>query len=375
VGIWNGAELVGTDLRGHGLRLRPHLARDAAAIAVGMADPAMQTHWLPVPRPYTPADAEAYVAGADAQAEAGTGLTLAVLPDGAEEIVGSVNLRLPGPNGVRAEIGYSVYPASQGHGFAAAASRLLAQWSFDHGVASVLICCAVQNLASARTALNAGFRYEGTARDGLPLPRPLSDQAMFGRTGTDPEGAVAHAFAALPTADLTDGTIRLRAVGLEDTEAWIDDQDNPESRRWAFDHHGRTTTEAAQRRVADAALAWLVGDTATMAIVDVGTGDTAGFISVRKAGPPAVGGIGYSVRPSFRGRAFTARALRLVRAWALTDGGFHRLELGAKADNLASQRAALSGGFQPDGVRAERLRDPDGTFSDEVRFASLRPLD
>jgi hypothetical protein len=42
---------------------------------------------------------------------------------------------------------------------------------------------------------------------------------------------------------------------------------------------------------------------------------------------------------------------------------------------VASQRAALAGGFQPDGVRAERLRDPDGTFSDEIRFASLRPRD
>jgi RimJ/RimL family protein N-acetyltransferase len=120
-------ELVGTDLRGYGLRLRQHEAQDAAAIAVGMTDPAMQTHWLPVPQPYTPADAEAYVAGAGAEAEAGTGLKLAVVPDGAEEIVGSVNLRLPGPNGVRAEIGYSVYPAGQGHGLAAAASRLLAQ--------------------------------------------------------------------------------------------------------------------------------------------------------------------------------------------------------------------------------------------------------
>ena len=373
--MWNGVELVGTDLRGYGLRLRQHQAQDAAAIAVGMTDPAMQTHWLPVPQPYTPADAEAYVAGAGAEAEAGTGLKLAVVPDGAEEIVGSVNLRLPGRNGVRAEIGYSVYPAGQGHGLAAAASRLLARWSFDHGLASVLICSSVQNLASARTALNAGFRYEGTARGGLPLPRPLSDQAMFGRTRADPAGAVAHAFVALPDGGLTDGTVRLRAVGLEDTEAWIDDQDDPEYRRWAFHDHGPTTTEAAQRRVADAALAWLVGDSATMAIVDVGTGDTAGFVSVRKAGPPVVGGIGYSVRPSFRGRAFTARALRLVRAWALTDGGFHRLELGAKADNVASQRAALSGGFQPDGVRAERLRNPDGTFSDEVRFASLRPRD
>jgi RimJ/RimL family protein N-acetyltransferase len=375
VGTWHGVELGSVELRGYGLRLRPLEDRDAAAVAAGMTDPAMQTHWLPVPQPYTAADADTFVAGAGAPADAGTGLQMAIEPDGAAEIVGAVNLRLPGPNGVRAEIGYSVYPTGQGHGYAASASRLLARWSFDHGVASVVIQCSVANLASAKTALNAGFRYEGTARDDQPLPHPLSDATLFGRTGTDPDGAVPRAFATLPDGGLTDGTIRLRAVGLEDTEAWIDDHDNPEQRRWAFHDHGPTTTQAAQRQLADAALAWLVGGSATMAIVAVGTGETAGFITLRKAGPPAVGGIGYSVRPAFRGRAFTARALRLIRGWALTDGGFHRLELGAKADNLASQRAALSGGFQPDGVRTERMRNPDGSFSDEVRFASLRPQD
>jgi RimJ/RimL family protein N-acetyltransferase len=375
VGTWKDVELGSIELRGYGLRLRPLEDRDVPAVAVGMTAPAMQTQWLPVPQPYTAADAETFVADAGAQADAGTGLPLAIVPDGATEMVGAVTLRLPGPNATRAEIGYSVYPAGQGHGYAASASRLLAAWSFDHGVASVLIRCSVANLASAKTALNAGFRYEGTARDEQPLPHPLCDAAHFGRTRADVDASVPHAFAALPEGGLTDGTIRLRVVGLEDTAAWIDDHDNPEQRRWAFHDHGLATTEEAQRRLADAALAWLVGDAATMAIVEVGTGETAGFITVRKAGPPAVGGIGYSVRPAFRGRAFTARALRLVRAWALTDGGFHRLELGAKADNVASQRAAVSGGFQPEGMRAERLRNADGSFSDEVRFVSLRPQD
>jgi RimJ/RimL family protein N-acetyltransferase len=375
VGTWRGIELGGVELRGYGLWLRPLQDRDVTAVAAGMTHPAMQTHWLPVPRPYTAADAEAFVAAAGALADDGTGLQLAMEPDGAKEIVGSVNLRLPGPNAVRAEIGYSVYPAGQGHGYATTATRLLARWSFDHGLASVAIWCSVANLASAKTALNAGFRYEGTARDDQPLPHPLCDSAQFGRTRTDADTSVHRAFAELPEDGLTDGTIRLRPVGLEDAEAWIDDHDNPDQRRWAFHDHGPTTTQAAQRQVADAALAWLVGNSATMAIVAVGTGETAGFLTLRQVGPPSVGGIGYSVRPAFRGRGFTARALRLVRAWALTDGGFHRLELGAKADNVASQRVALSGGFQPDGVRTERLRNPDGSFSDEVRFASLRSQD
>jgi len=158
-------ELVGVELHGHGLWLRPLEAADAA-VAAGMSDPAMQTHWLPVPQPYTRADAETFVAGAGAPAEAGTGLRLAVEPEGAAGIVGGVNLRLPEPSAVRAEIGYAVYPAGQGRGYAAAASRLLAGWAFDHGVASVLICCAVGNRASAKTALNAEFRYAETGGTG-----------------------------------------------------------------------------------------------------------------------------------------------------------------------------------------------------------------
>jgi RimJ/RimL family protein N-acetyltransferase len=59
--------------------------------------------------------------------------------------------------------------------------------------------------------------------------------------------------------------------------------------------------------------------------------------------------------------------------WAFDVAGFARLELGAKAWNVASQRAALRAGFEPDGVRAARLRNPDGSFSDEVRFALVNP--
>ena len=74
--------------------------------------------------------------------------------------------------------------------------------------------------------------------------------------------------------------------------------------------------------------------------------------------------------PDFRGRGYTARALRLVSAWA-HHHGVHRLELGAKIDNVASQRAARSGGFVDAGTQRERLRNPDGTFSDEMLFYRL----
>jgi RimJ/RimL family protein N-acetyltransferase len=120
-------------------------------------------------------------------------------------------------------------------------------------------------------------------------------------------------------------------------------------------------------------LDWLVGAAAPFAVVDEATGRFAGSIRLRQAGPPGVAGIGYAVHPAFRGRGVTGRALRLLVPWAFGPGGFTRLELGAKADNIASQRAALAGGFEPDGVRAARLRYPDGSFADEVRFALVNP--
>jgi RimJ/RimL family protein N-acetyltransferase len=86
-----------------------------------------------------------------------------------------------------------------------------------------------------------------------------------------------------------------------------------------------------------------------------------------------VGGIGYVVHPAFRGRGYTTRALRLLVPWAFGPADFARLELGAKVGNEPSLRAAANAGFEPDGVRRGRLRNPDGTFSDEVRYALLNP--
>lgn len=50
-----------------------------------------------------------------------------------------------------------------------------------------------------------------------------------------------------------------------------------------------------------------------------------------------------------------------------------RLELGAKVDNAASQRAALAAGFVHEGTVRARLRAPDGAYRDEARFVLLNP--
>ena len=79
------------------------------------------------------------------------------------------------------------------------------------------------------------------------------------------------------------------------------------------------------------------------------------------------------MHPDFRGRGYTARALRLVDPWAFEQADFARLEVGAKLGNVASQRAALAGGLEADGVRRRRLRNADGSFGDEAMFVRINP--
>lgn len=372
MGAWHGVELGRLSLSGERLTLRPWCRDDAPAVHQAMQDRSMH-EFLLLPDPYTEADAVEWVdTPATEGRRTGTGLSCALVETTTRRIVGGAELRLPGPRSTRAEIGYAVYPAGRGNGYASEASRVLSAWAMDHGVIRVQIRAAVTNIASIKAASTAGFRFEGVARADLARPAGRAlDAAVFARVRGDADAPMIPAFAPLE-ARHDDGVVRLRTVRPEDAGALFDEGNDPQSRKWSFSGAAPTLAEAAAE--ADRAqLDWLVGGQARMAIVDVGTGEVAGSLTVRRVGPPGVGGIGYGLRPAWRGRGYTARALRLVRRWAFDTAGFNRLELGAKAANVASQRAARSGGFLDDGTRIGRLRNPDGSYSDEIRFAAFSP--
>ena len=149
---------------------------------------------------------------------------------------------------------------------------------------------------------------------------------------------------------------------------------NDEPRLWGFG--GEPMTEAEARQRANwGGLGRLVTPNNPLLICDAATGAGAGFLGLRRSGPPGVVAIGYGVLPEFRGRRFTTRALLLLADWAFTETPTARLELGCKADNVASARAALAAGFVAEGRRAGRLPNPDGSYSDELIFGLTRPAD
>jgi RimJ/RimL family protein N-acetyltransferase len=110
-----------------------------------------------------------------------------------------------------------------------------------------------------------------------------------------------------------------------------------------------------------------------MVIVERASGQVVGTIALHALGPPQTAIIGYGVLPAFRGHRYAARALRLLSCWAFEVADLACLELGAARDNVASQKTALAGGFFPEGISPARLRMPDGSFSDEMRFSLSNP--
>ena len=96
------------------------------------------------------------------------------LEDEPERLLGTAGWSFFVPPRLRvADVGYSVHPDARGQGVASRALRTLTRWLTidDDGphVARVQLDHSVENEASCRTALAAGFDREGVRRAYLPL--------------------------------------------------------------------------------------------------------------------------------------------------------------------------------------------------------------
>ncbi|HYH50714.1 MAG TPA: GNAT family N-acetyltransferase [Acidimicrobiia bacterium] len=137
--------------------------------------------WLvSIPYPYTAEHAEEWVAATRVALTAGTAAELAVFLDDA--LVGSVGLRLLGPDDCSGEIGYWVANEARRRGVATAATRLLCDFGFGRlGLRRIELNAAVANVASRRVAEKAGFELEGVRRAWRTVAGVPTDHCLYSR--------------------------------------------------------------------------------------------------------------------------------------------------------------------------------------------------
>lgn len=201
--------------------LRVPRAADAEAIAAACGDPEV-ARWIPLPVPYLPADARAFIDEAAHGWAAGTDQTFVIEERAGETLAGMIGLHPGGVPG-RAAVGYWLAPAARGRGLATRAVRLLAAWAFtDPALERLELMTKVGNDASGRVALRAGFRREGILRRYLHFREALVAAVMYARVRDDGESTAAAGTAGDPLAavslfaDLAPAQLaRVRAVATE----------------------------------------------------------------------------------------------------------------------------------------------------------------
>lgn len=146
---------------------------------VGLVDDPEIRRWLDMlPDPYTPADAEEFIAGARVALTDGSIVGLAIVADG--RLAGSVGLRLGHQR--TSSVGYWVAASARGQGVASTAARLLTDFGFETlGLRRVELTAAVTNTASRRVAEKAGFELEGVRRAWRTVGGVPTDFAVYSR--------------------------------------------------------------------------------------------------------------------------------------------------------------------------------------------------
>jgi RimJ/RimL family protein N-acetyltransferase len=166
------------ELRDEEIVLRGWRVDDADAIVQACQDPEI-AYWIPfIPRPYTRADAEEYLAACLESGEERR--PFAIVDAASDALLGSIDM---GVNslGYRGHVGYWVVAEARGRGVCTRALRLLSRWALeDLGLQRLELITDPDNVASQRVAEKVGFRREGVLRSHLRHPDGrLRDSVMF----------------------------------------------------------------------------------------------------------------------------------------------------------------------------------------------------
>jgi RimJ/RimL family protein N-acetyltransferase len=148
--------------------LRPLAETDAADTLALRSRPEVVRTSVP-PRAPQPDEVRRACRQAEAGWLAGQRADLTIRDAATGAYAGEIGLYYTEPVTQQAMIGYSLAPGYRGHGFAARAVRLLADWCFTEvRLARLVAGTAPENVASQRVLERVGFRREGYQRGRLP---------------------------------------------------------------------------------------------------------------------------------------------------------------------------------------------------------------
>ncbi|MCF0093176.1 GNAT family N-acetyltransferase [Micromonospora sp. MH99] len=356
----------------HGVRLRPFRAGDIADLVEGCADPLSQRFVSSMPSPYTEIDAHWWVEAGAPAVWAGGGAAYAIADPATDRLLGGAGLSNPVPGRSQAEIGYWLRQAARGRGVATAATRALSEHAFGTGTLRLELLTELENAASQRVALAAGFRYEGLRRSaGQRRDGGRHDLLTWVRLADDPPGPTPRLLPDLPDGMLTDQVVALRRLAPDDAEMMYGLHSRPE----VVANQAPPvppTPESIERRCRLAESAWLTGDIARLLIVDVATGEPAGSCGLSYTEVTSgEASIGYALLPRWRGHGYATRAVRLLAQWAFGPAGIARLTAGTVPENTASHRVLERVGFQREALQRGRLPGLAGARLDDLTFALL----
>ncbi|HWV25892.1 MAG TPA: GNAT family N-acetyltransferase, partial [Aeromicrobium sp.] len=155
-------------LEGHNVRLRPFRDEDVSRIVEACSDPVTQQWLSGMPRHYTQATAEGYLADCTWHAALGAKATWAVADRHTDLLLGNLSIMdMQGLSPDSGEIGYWMHPDSRGRGVMKEAVMLAVDHAFDPDGLDrrrLSLYAASQNAASNAIARAAGFRHVGTQR-------------------------------------------------------------------------------------------------------------------------------------------------------------------------------------------------------------------
>lgn len=172
-------------LRSERLLLLPWGEEHIDAITEACQDPDIQ-RFVPLPAPYTRADAEGFVRRvAPAGRAAGTDVVFGVVHAETGEVLAAVGLHrfrdLGRPCGGAGDIGYWTAPWARNRGYMTEAVRTVCTWGFEQlGLARIQWIAVVGNEPSWRVVQKLGFTREGTLRAYLPMPQGGREDAWIG---------------------------------------------------------------------------------------------------------------------------------------------------------------------------------------------------